>query len=272
MVRLVSHFLLGCTIFLAACTNPAGSESAAGNSGNDSTKIVKQYHPNKKLKAEISVKDTVRHGLTRTYSQSGTLFSEVMYLNGKRNGKAINYYPDGKVNSVIYYKENLKIGESVWYYPSGKIYRVTPYQDGEPDGIQKIFYESGKLQAEIPYTKGKKCPGLKEYLENGKLRLVPEIVLEADDRVALSGIFTLRVKLSNQSRTVKYFIGLKNGTPCLSGYEAVIPSRGGTGIYELPVLRGQTVMEKLDIIAVETTSFGNERIMHKTYNLALRNR
>jgi hypothetical protein len=272
MIRLAYYFLLCCTICLAACTDPAGKKSTTGNSKNDSTKIVKQYHPNKKLKAEISVKDTVRHGLTRTYSLSGTLFSEVMYLNGRRNGKAINYYPDGKVNSVIYYKENLKIGESVWYYPSGKVYRVTPYLNGEAEGMQKIFYESGKLQAEIPYSNGKKCPGLKEYLENGKPRLVPEILLEADDRVALSGIFTLRISLSNQSRTVKYYLGLKNGTPCLSGYETSISSRGGVGVYELPVFRGQTVMEKLDIIAVETTSFGNERILHKTYNLALRNR
>ncbi|MFN8207577.1 MAG: toxin-antitoxin system YwqK family antitoxin [Bacteroidales bacterium] len=272
MIRSAFQFLVLCSILVVACNDPAGKGSGAGTTGNDSTKIIKQYHPNKKLKAEISVKDTVRHGITRTYSLSGTLFSEVMYLNGKRNGKAVNYYPDGKVNSVIYYKDNMKTGESVWYYPSGKTYRVTPYLNGEPDGVQKIFYESGKLQAEIPYTKGKKCPGLKEYLENGKLRMVPEILLEADDRVALSGIFTLRISLSNQSRTVKYYTGLKNNGPCLSGYETSIPSRAGVGVYELPVLRGQTVMEKLDIIAVETTSFGNERVLHKSYNLALRNR
>lgn len=267
---IISALFVG--LLFSHCQSWKGSDKSGSNNAKDSVQIIREYYPNKKLKAEISVKDTVRHGLSKTYSKGGLLVSEVMYKNGKRDGKSVNYYPEGGIHTIIFYKDDEKIGESKWFYPSGKVFRVTSYKDGKPDGIQKMYFESGALQAEIPLSNGKICPGLKEYKEDGGLRKAPELVLEPLDWVAMNSQYILKMHLSNNNRNVKYFRGDGNTKGCITGFEPTIPARDGNGTLEFVVLRGQTKMEKLDIIAVETTSYGNQRVIHKAFNLAVKNR
>ena len=82
-------------------------------------RVVKEYHPNGRLKSEIEALGKLRHGVTKEYRSDGTLESLIHYKENRKHGPAVNYYSDGKtIKTEIEYENGYKQGEAKWYYPA----------------------------------------------------------------------------------------------------------------------------------------------------------
>ena len=241
------------------------------DSDDKSIRIVREYSSSSNLKAEISVKGKVRHGITKNYNKHGILLSKVNYVDGKKEGKTINYYTTGKVHSTIMYKNNRKNGYAVWYYENGKPYSINPFVNNKLNGIKKKYHENGKLFAEIPYKDEYPGIGLKEYTAEGKLITdYPKIIVEEINQIKFNNKYILKIYLSNRSRSAKFYIDDLYDGKYLRNYVYEIPAQQGvaTRIYEVPP--GYAKFEKINIIAKVNTRLGNPYITQRTYNLAIK--
>lgn len=257
--------LLCTSLFLVSCSK---TEKTAKSSDADG-KFVREYYGNGELKAEIAVKDSFRHGITKNYDREGNLLSTVTYENNVKNGMVTNYYvPSGNVNSTFEYVDGIKQGDETWFYESGKEYRVTPYVDGEISGIQKYYYESGQLMAEVPYKNGFPGKGLKEYEENGTLLTdYPKIVVTKEDHLATANSVLLKFTLSNKSGDVQYYRGTLDEGIYLNKESQEMATQGGMAQISFNLPRGARVDQRVHIIANFKTRFGNPLITDISYNL-----
>jgi antitoxin component YwqK of YwqJK toxin-antitoxin module len=232
--------------------------------------IVREFFPNGKVKAEISIKDNKRHGVTKNYSKTGRLLSVVDYAYGRKEGRATNYYSSGRVHSTMVYKNGLKEGEAVWYYENGNPYTVNQYVNNKLNGIQKKYYRNGNLQSEIPYKDGQPGTGLKEYTEAGELiNNYPEIVVREINRVETEDKFILNIYLSRRMSNVHFYLDDLDSGKYIKRNMYELPSENGvaTRTYDMP--QGYVKFQKLNIIARARTKLGNTYITQRTYNLAI---
>jgi antitoxin component YwqK of YwqJK toxin-antitoxin module len=240
------------------------------NKSDDGTVIVREFFSNGKVKAEISVKDNKRHGITRNYSSKGSLLSTVNYANGKKEGKATNYYSSGRVHSTMIYKNGLREGEAVWYFESGKPYSVSQFINNKLNGIQKKYYKNGNLQSELPCKDGQPGTGLKEYTEEGKLISdCPVIIVREINRIATDDKFTLNIYLSRHLSNVHFYLDDLDSGKYLKKYMYEIHSENGVATKTYDVPQGYVKFQKLNIIAKARTRLGNTYITQRTYNLAI---
>ena len=205
------------------------------------------------------------------YNDKGLLLSEVTVKNNKMNGLAYNYYENGKIQNEISYVDGIKNGRATWNYENGKLYRETSYKDGEIDGIQKKYYEDGKLMAEVPYKNGVLQPGTREYSTSGTLKKnLPEIKIEAIDKIAFESQYILRVSLSKKQSNVKLY----RITESMRGNSVRVPLILKDGYAEIKWIlpKGTFIMEKVIIVAEYTTNLSNPVIIEKSYNVAVENR
>jgi antitoxin component YwqK of YwqJK toxin-antitoxin module len=263
---LIIAVMLGAVFF--SCHDAGTSKN--NKNRDDNTSIVREFFSNGKVKAEISVKDNKRHGITKNYSNKGRLLSVVNYANGRKEGKATNYYSSGKVHSTMVFKNGLKEGEAVWYYENGNPYSVNQFVGNKLNGIQKKYYRSGNLQSEIPYKDGQAGTGLKEYTEEGKLiGGYPVIIVREINRIETEDKFILNIYLSPRMSNVHFYLDDLDSGKYLKKYMYEIPSEKGvaTRTYDMP--QGYVKFQKINIIARVKTRLGNIYITQKTYNLAI---
>jgi antitoxin component YwqK of YwqJK toxin-antitoxin module len=84
------------------------------------TKIERTYHPNGKLRSEVTYVGGERHGLTKYWWKSGELSSEYTYVGGERHGMIKWWYRDGDIEYFRLYNQ----GEAVaTFYPKDKTQR-----------------------------------------------------------------------------------------------------------------------------------------------------
>ena len=207
-------------------------------------------------------------GLYKSYHPDGYLYSEVSYQNGKKDGISKRFYSDGKVHSIIEYREGKKVGKSKWLYTSGEVYRETPYRDGKVDGIQKKYYRDGTVQAEIPYSGGNRKIGLKEYNERGSLLTsYPEIRITPVDRIDSHGRYTLELRLSNNSRNVKFYYDAVKDSIFIPGGKQYIMTDDGVGMVEFVYRETGGRQQNINLVAVYRTRYGNSKILQKSFRL-----
>jgi antitoxin component YwqK of YwqJK toxin-antitoxin module len=235
--------------------------------------VIYEYYENGRLKSEISMKDSVRQGITKNYDKSGHLLSKINYENNQMHGVAINYYPSGRVHSKIIYQEGRKNGNEIWYYESGKVFRISPFINGKLNGVQQFYYESGSPMAEVPYKNGKPGAGLKEYNGSGQLiTRYPQIVIREINHLATENKFMLKISLSNKSDKVNFYMGkLEDDRYFDNSSLTPLVTKNGEAEYYIYVFPGSRVMEKMNIIANYKTPRGNPYIIQKKYNLAVKN-
>lgn len=256
-------------LLLISCGKTNKPEEAAGSDEN----VVRQYFANGVLKAEISVKDTLRDGITKNYDSEGNLLSTVTYVDNIKEGLTTNYYvPSGKVNSTLVYKAGVKQGDEIWYYESGKEYRVTPYVDGNMNGIQKFYYESGQLMAEVPYKNNLPGKGLKEYREDGTLlEDYPTIVITKEDHLATANSVLLKFTLSNESTDVQFYRGNLDEGIYISDEMSEMATQGGMSQISFNLPRGTKRDQTVVVAARFKTRFGNPYITNTSYQLQIFN-
>jgi antitoxin component YwqK of YwqJK toxin-antitoxin module len=207
-------------------------------------------------------------GIYKSYHPDGYLYSEVSYKDGKKDGISRRFYSDGKVHSIIEYREGKKVGTSKWLYTSGEVYRETPYADGKVDGIQKKLYRDGTVQAEIPYSQGNRKVGLREYNERGTLfTSYPEIRITPIDRIETHGRYTLELRLSNNSKNVKfYYDAVKDSLFIPEGKQYILTDEG-VGMVEFVYRETGGYPQHVNLVAVYRTRYGNSKILQKSFRL-----
>ena len=63
--------------------------------------IYQEFYPNKKLKAEINLKNSVIEGTAKSFDGKGNLYAVQNYANGENDGEYRYYFSDGKNVKII---------------------------------------------------------------------------------------------------------------------------------------------------------------------------
>lgn len=155
----------------------------------------------------ITVPDTGFTGI-KQYMSGNRIVREVTFKNGIRDGVTKTFYPGGQLYQTFWYENGIRQDSGRYYYIEGQIFRTTPYKNDTIDGIQKQYYRTGELKAKIGYSKGLRTPFLEEFQKNGQLmKEYPEIVATINDEYKTKGLYRITLGLSDNSTKVKFHQG-----------------------------------------------------------------
>jgi hypothetical protein len=207
----------------------------------------------------------------KKFSQSGQLIAEVSYKDSIRHGPTTNYYENGKIHSVVNFVNGKQEGETTWYYENGKPYQVTPFVNGQEHGVQKKYYQSGQLMAEAKYVNGHLQPGMKEYTESGELITdYPVIVFDKPLKSDVPGRYILKMHMSDNSKEVVFeqkVISSAGDTTL-----AKVPTTDGVGEIPFFVDKGKTVVAQIYVQAKVRTRLKNVYLTENQYLMKITNR
>lgn len=119
-------------------------------SGTASAGIIKQYHKNGNIMAELSMKGLSLQGQSKMYYESGKLMSVTNYTDGRQDGLSREYYESGRVKSECNYTRDMPQGIGKEYYESGELLEDIQYADGNAQS-KKVFYRNGTIKEEWDY-------------------------------------------------------------------------------------------------------------------------
>jgi hypothetical protein len=213
-----------------------------------------------------TVADTGFTGIKKYYSKD-LLIKEVTFRNGVRQGEMKSFYQGGQLRQTFWYENGLREDSSRWYYLEGQVFRSTPYRHDTIHGIQKQYYRNGRLKARLNYFRGFRTPELEEFTTDGKLvKGYPVIDHTFTDYYATAGRVRLNLELSDKSARVKFYRGdFSNGifdsTKCRA-----IKTVNGKAFIDLKKATGPQA-DKISIIAVTLTNFGNNYFAYKKIDL-----
>ncbi|MFO7575819.1 MAG: hypothetical protein R6W67_11755 [Bacteroidales bacterium] len=188
----------------------------------------------------------------------GKLISEISYRNGIRHGLTKTYYSSGVIKQIIPYCDGLKCDTARWFYEDGKLFRNTPYLNDMIHGTQVQFYRNGRVKASMSYEMGIRKNDLQEYYENGKpVTTKREILIRTRDEYQENGVYKIFAELDNKSTKVTFYKGeMPNDLFDPLKVEKITTS-GVTGFMELSRKNGGNP-GYVTIIAEYTTNFGNK--------------
>ncbi len=213
-----------------------------------------------------TVADTGFTGITQGMSGQ-YIVNETTYKNGVRHGLKKTFYQSGKVRQTFWYENGLRQDSSRWYFEEGQLFRTTPYKNDTIDGIQKQFYRTGKLKAKIGFEKGLRTTFFQEFTTDGKLVSgYPQPVVKTIDNYKTKGAFRISMELSDKSEKVRFFRGeLYNGVFDTSRCERIKTIKG-IGYLDLKKVSSPK-SEYVGIIAEILTGFGNNYLVYKKIDL-----
>ncbi len=141
-------------------------------------------------------KDGIRHGVTLTYSQDGTLRTKMTHQMGVLHGPFHNN-PGGDTTYVAGVYENGEIKEAKGYYHSGRVYR----EEGDEPYKVVTYYESGSIMSklyrdDVGYQFGEEI----FYYENGQMKSQGNY----RGMAGKDGIFTTWDEDGNVTSEIKY--------------------------------------------------------------------
>ena len=205
------------------------------------------------------------------YRDDGTRSSasQVDELN-QVHGTRLTFFQDGlTVRAKLSFKHGLKHGPSVSYYKNGQVFEYAGYVDGERHGSHRKYYKSGELLAEYDYDKGHALPGLKEYELDGTLvGDYPEVAFREINHLATRNRIDLEISCSQKRGKMKFFrIRQENG----ESSRVYLITENGSTLMQLYVQPGETLNEKVDILAEIPTDLGNILVLERSYQLTATN-
>lgn len=244
-----SIFIILIVISFSACTGNRGKKEAAPE--NDSISMTP---------------DTGFTGIKK-FSRDGRIVREVSFKNGVRNGETKTFYPGGQIYQTFWYENELREDSAKWYYSDGKLFRSTPFRKDTIEGVQKQYYKNGRVKAKIGYSKGMRTPFFEEYTQEGKLfKNYPEIVVSTKDEYSTTGTFRISLELSDKSDKVEFYRG-----------EFINDRFDTTRITLLKTIKGKAELTlrktgkpgpgHAGIIAAHVTPFMNRRLIYKEIRL-----
>lgn len=242
--------------FLIFLLSIALIQSCKSRSNNESTR----------LNDTISVPDTGYTGIKRGMSGNYAV-NEVTYKNGVREGLTKTFYKSGRVRAEKWYHNNLLQDSVIWYYEEGQVFRITPYRNDTIDGVQKQFYRTGQLKARIGYKKGFRTPLFEEYTKEGTLITgYPELIVNIKDDYKTQGSYKITLQLSDRKKDVHFFRGdFVNDVYDTTRIEKIKTSEN----------KGELILKKrpkvnnnhVGIVAEVLTDFGNRLLIYKRLDL-----
>jgi hypothetical protein len=224
---------------------------------------------------EKSKTPKVKNGEKKYYYNTGELKSIVNYKNNKKVGVSHTFYPSGEKQYDIPYVDGMKHGKVIWYYKSGKVYRETDYVKGKKTGMQRKYWENGQLKSEMPFKNSLPGKGLREIGNTGKEKKVAYIKVEKIDKLASAGKYILKFRLSNGRKKVKFYAGtLSEGKYFSELGKGIMEMKtvSGVGEFVFHIPPGFQVIKDFQVIAVESTSYKNKRIISKKVPISVRNK
>jgi antitoxin component YwqK of YwqJK toxin-antitoxin module len=176
--------------------------AATGCSGKRSGK------ENSKIDTDmVTIPDTGFTGIKK-YKNGELILKEVTFKNGVRDGLTKTFDRNGNLYQTFWYKNDLREDSSCWYYPGGQIFRTTPYKHDTIDGIQRQYYSTGGLRARIGFKKGMRTTIFQEFDRNRKVfHGYPEVVVNIKDEYSSKGLYSIGLELSDKSTKVKFYRG-----------------------------------------------------------------
>jgi hypothetical protein len=246
-------------------------EKKEKTSSNNRT-IIKEYHPNGKIKSINEVIGEKRDGLCKYYNTEGKLIATTEFKNNMYHGKYTTYYSNNKKCTEVTYASHEKNGTAINYYENGKIAIEENYLKGELNGIKKKYHGNGLLMMENEFKNGQPSINLKEYDAYGKIKTnYPSIIIEGVDRVLLEQQYILYVSFSDKSRSAEFYIGELDDNKFLPAHLPEYATTNGVAKIEMPVPPGTVIMKTITIIGKKRTTDGNSFVTTKKYNLAVKN-
>jgi hypothetical protein len=213
-----------------------------------------------------SVPDTGYTGIKKYFS--GTrLVKEVTFKNGIRQGESKTFYPGGQLYQTFWFENGLREDSAKWYYLEGQTYRSTPFRHDTIDGIQIQYFRTGKVKARIGFSKGLRTPFLEEYNMGGKLiRNYPEIVSSITDNYNSNGRVRINLELSDKSTKVKFLRGEFTGGVLDTTRCTRLITNNGKAFIDLRK-SGTPQQDYIGIIGEIVTSYGNRYLAYKRIDL-----
>lgn len=214
----------------------------------------------------ISVPDTGYTGIKRGMSGNYAV-NEVTYKNGVREGLTRTFYKSGRVRSEKWYRNGLLQDSVIWYYEEGQIFRISPYKNDTINGIQKQFYRTGQLKARMGYKNGFRTTFFEEYTREGKtVTGYPELIINTVDNYTRNGTYKINVRLSDPKKDVDFFRGDFVNTVYDTTRITRIKTSDNKG--ELILKKKSSVNnDHVGIIAEVLTDFGNRLLIYKRIDL-----
>ena len=205
----------------------------------------------------LQVPDTGYTGI-KQYFSGDRLLKEITFKNGIRHGETKTYYQGGQLYQTFWYENGLREDSARWYYPGGQVFRSTPYNRDTIDGIQQQYYRTGRIKARIGFIKGLRTPYIEEFTSTGrKMTDYPDIVYNITDNYASSGKVRITLELSNKSERVRFYRGGFSGGVFDTSKYVLINTVDGKGIIDLRK-NGSSQTGKVIVIAEAITDFGNK--------------
>jgi hypothetical protein len=214
----------------------------------------------------VQVPDTGYTGI-KQYMSGQLLVKEVTFKNGVRQGLTKTYYQSGQLYQTFWYEKGLREDTGRYYYLEGQIFRETPYKNDTIDGIQTQFYRGGKLRARIGFSKGMRTPFIEEYLADGKLFTdYPEIVVNVTDEYNSRGLYRINLELSDNKTKVDFF----RGEFINNRFDTTVcrPINVVNGKARLDLRKSSSPGQNyVGVIASILTPFGNRKLSYKKIDL-----
>jgi antitoxin component YwqK of YwqJK toxin-antitoxin module len=112
-------------------------------------------------------------GLWKVYHPNGKLKSEITFVSGRPKGPYTTYFSNGQIEEKGNWSLVKNYGKFVRYYEDGTIHQEFEFNEsGKRTGTQKYYHPNGKLAIEGNWNGGKESGEVKEYYETGELRVV----------------------------------------------------------------------------------------------------
>jgi len=215
----------------------------------------------------LTVADTGFTGI-RQYTQRGTdhVVMEVTFKNGVQHGLTKTFYVGGQVRQTFWYENGLREDSAKMYHPDGKLFRSMPVVRDTIHGTQIQYFKNGRVRAKLGYEKGHRTFFFEEYLANGRLITnYPEVIIKTRDNYNANGTYNISLELSS-SKDVKYYRG--DFSKGIYDTTAVAPIRTVNGIGDL-TLRKSSAQTKpyIEILASILTDYGNRYLLVKRIDL-----
>ena len=84
-------------------------------------------------------------GISRHWSEDGSLISESKYSHGKLHGMWKKYYADQNTMYETHYFHGQKHGKEKWYYENGQIKSEQSFNYGIPESIIMRWHPDGSI-------------------------------------------------------------------------------------------------------------------------------
>jgi len=113
--------------------------------------VLNEYYPNGKVKTELNLKNGLKVGRVKIFSEKGQLAEIRSFKKNEMHGTWVVYNEKGMKTSIANYKNGLKHGKWIIWNDNGILIYELYYTKGEKSGTWKSYDESGSLLSERKY-------------------------------------------------------------------------------------------------------------------------